>query len=187
VPAAQCSYNANKCCRPAVSLVWPRQFRRYGDLCPGQELIKVIAEDLIRIIYASSATTPIELRDLLSLLDAARSHNLSLGVTGLLVYEDGCFLQVIEGRPEAVRSLFAQIAADKRHGNVTKLVEEAIETPIFGDWSMGFVRVARVDLLNIPVCNGFFASGGRLEDIDESRARIVLEKFREAMWHKKAG
>ena|ERR1022692_789983 len=143
--------------------------------------------DLIRIIYASSASSPFELKDLLALLNAARAVNLSLGITGMLVYEKGSFLQILEGASVAVRSLYAHIATDKRHTDVTKLIEEPIDAPSFGDWSMGFVRVAREDLLSIPGCNDFFATGACLSEIDPGRANIVLEKFREGMWHKKAG
>ena len=143
--------------------------------------------DLIRIIYASSASSPFELKDLLALLNAARAVNLSLGITGMLVYEKGSFLQILEGTSAAVRSLYAHIAADKRHTDVTKLIEEPIDAPSFSDWSMGFVRVAREDLLSIPGCNDFFATGARLSEIDPGRASIVLEKFRVGMWHKKAG
>jgi len=143
--------------------------------------------DLIRIIYASTATSPMNLADLLDLLEAARGKNLPLGITGMLVYEDGSFLQLLEGKSDAVRALFARVQADRRHTAVTKLVEEPIEAPTFADWSMGFVRAAREDLLSIPGCNDFFATGARLRDIDLARARVVLKKVREGMWHKKAG
>ncbi len=76
--------------------------------------------------------------DLRVLLATSRKNNAELGVTGMLLYKDGNFMQVLEGEEVAVRRLYARIAADPRHGSEITLQEGFSEGRQFPDWSMGF-------------------------------------------------
>jgi len=71
-------------------------------------------------IYASAATRHFETAELTALLQAARKHNDGAGLTGMLLYTEGSFFQVLEGVPDAVEALYARIELDKRHEQVTK-------------------------------------------------------------------
>ncbi len=93
---------------------------------------------MIQLVYLSSARTLFDQEALLRLLARARARNEAQGITGLLLYKDGNFLQVIEGDETAVRALFKRIEADPRHKDLLVLLEEAITTRSFPDWSMGF-------------------------------------------------
>lgn len=96
---------------------------------------------MISIVYVSAARhafTPVELE---VLLEKSRANNRRDGVSGVLVYRDGDFLQVLEGPEEAVRRTYDRIAQDPRHGGVIVLDESPITQRNFGDWSMGFRRV----------------------------------------------
>lgn len=90
------------------------------------------------IIYLSWATTPFSDEQLHTLLQEARSHNTAAGVTGILVYGNECFMQVLEGEEAAVRSLYEHIKGDARHRDVTAYADKAITQRAFGDWSMAF-------------------------------------------------
>ena len=91
-----------------------------------------------RLVYVSAASQPFSSADLLTLLSKARTNNQRLGVTGMLLFKDGDFLQLIEGESIAVQSVFATIRADRRHRNITVILEEEGGPRIFEDWSMRF-------------------------------------------------
>ena len=59
-----------------------------------------------------------------------------LGVTGMLLFEDGCFLQTIEGPPVAVSELWASIQRDGRHNHIEVLSEHMAAARLFSDWDL---------------------------------------------------
>ena len=74
-----------------------------------------------QIVYTSSARQEFSAADLKKLLVAARMRNKAVGVTGMLVFHDGAFLQAIEGEKRAVSEIFARIQNDPRHGDLVVL------------------------------------------------------------------
>jgi hypothetical protein len=96
---------------------------------------------MISIVYVSAARHAFSPAELEALLEKSRANNRRDGVSGVLVYRDGDFLQVLEGPEDAVRRTYARIARDPRHGGVIVLDESEITQRNFGDWSMGFRRV----------------------------------------------
>src|SRR5690349_10256458 len=94
---------------------------------------------MLQITYASAAVAPFSEFELAQLLRHARVKNARLDVTGMLLYHEGSFLQVIEGDARVVEALFATIGCDPRHSRVLALLRREIEARHFGDWAMGFV------------------------------------------------
>lgn len=80
------------------------------------------------------------------LLERARAKNGGLGVTGMLLYRQGDFMQVLEGPKDDVLSLYSTIIRDPRHHSVTTLVNTDVAERGFGDWSMAFREVTPDDL-----------------------------------------
>jgi len=99
-----------------------------------------------RIIYCSQATDAFTPDDLLALLGAARHRNKPLKVSGLLLYSNQSFLQVLEGDNDAVADVYASISRDPRHTNIRLLMDEEIPSRLFADWTMGFEQVESEDL-----------------------------------------
>ena len=97
---------------------------------------------LVRLLYASRATTPVRPDALPTILRQAKRNNAALGVTGLLCHTDGVYLQVLEGARDAVSSLFNRIARDDRHADVTLMTYDEIDERLFAGWSMGEVDVS---------------------------------------------
>jgi hypothetical protein len=99
---------------------------------------------LVRLLYCSRAvdTSP-EAVD--SILQQSRQHNPAHGITGILCYGDGVFLQCIEGGRMQVSELFGSIQHDKRHKDVALLHFEEIFERRFGGWSMGQVNVSKLN------------------------------------------
>ena len=90
------------------------------------------------IIYLSWATEPFSDEQLQALLQQARRHNTEADITGILVYGNGCFLQVLEGEEPAVRQLYEHIKLDGRHRNVAAYADKAVTQRAFAGWSMAF-------------------------------------------------
>lgn len=107
-----------------------------------------------QLCYASTATCDFTRNDLLELLTKARAHNTEQGITGLLLFQDGHFLQVLEGEMDQVRNLFKQITRDERHHQVTLLFEEFVSQPQYPDWSMGFQALDGTELMEFPLEDG---------------------------------
>ena len=99
---------------------------------------------LVRLLYASRAvdTSPAAIE---AILTQSRQHNPGCGITGVLCYGGGIFLQAIEGGRSAVSELYGHIQRDARHTNVELLMFEEISERRFGGWTMGQVNMGRVN------------------------------------------
>ncbi len=94
---------------------------------------------MYQIVYTSTANQEFSAADLKKLLLGARLRNKAVGVTGMLVFHDGTFLQALEGEKRAVNEIFASIQNDPRHRDIITLHRgPGPEQRVFGDWSMGF-------------------------------------------------
>jgi hypothetical protein len=102
--------------------------------------------------------------ELIDILKVARSRNAENDVTGVLLYSDGTFIQVLEGEADNVDQVFESISNDKRHKNLIKLVDSNLHKKHFPDWNMGF---AAVDKDKAREITGFLSSTGEILD-DES-------------------
>jgi hypothetical protein len=99
---------------------------------------------LVRLLYCSRAvdTSPDAIE---SILAQSRQHNPQSGITGILCYGGGIFLQAIEGGRMQVSELFGHISKDPRHKDVALLDFEEIFERRFGGWSMGQVNISKVN------------------------------------------
>jgi hypothetical protein len=97
---------------------------------------------LAHLIYLSESRIAGDVNaELLAINRTAHFINPKLDVTGLLLYNAGQFLQVLEGHGLVIERLFQKISADARHANVCKLVSEPIESRLFEQWSMGVMNL----------------------------------------------
>jgi hypothetical protein len=94
---------------------------------------------LVQLVYVSAATKPFTQPQLRELLAKARKHNSGKDITGLLLYHQRSFFQILEGEVDAVNLLFNLIGKDARHNCVVLLSRSEVKERNFGDWSMGFV------------------------------------------------
>jgi hypothetical protein len=117
------------------------------------------------LVYVSSATVPMSNDALLTLLRKGRAKNEKAGITGMLLYSEGNFMQAIEGPEEAVDQLQKTIAQDPRHKGMLILTQGPLEQRQFNEWSMGFKncdnltdeeRAAYSTFLNEPFTAEYF-------------------------------
>jgi hypothetical protein len=105
------------------------------------------------IAYVSSATQLMAPPELEQLLEDARDFNLKVGVTGVLLYSDGNFMQYFEGSEDAVRETYGRIRTSKRHKGIIEVLNERIAQRSFADWQMGFAQPTQSELLAISTAN----------------------------------
>ena len=90
------------------------------------------------LVYVSAAVTWFSESELRGLLTSARFRNEHAGITGMLLYKDGNFMQALEGPEAAVRGLYKRIEADRRHRGLVVLDCGTQETRQFARWNMAF-------------------------------------------------
>jgi len=100
---------------------------------------------LVRLMYASRAADATDPETLAAILRQSKANNGSTGITGLLCFSGGIFLQVLEGGRSAVSALYNRIAADPRHRDVVLLSYTEIGERRFAGWSMGQVNLGRLN------------------------------------------
>jgi hypothetical protein len=93
------------------------------------------------------------------ILRASQKNNARDGVTGMLLYADGNFLQVLEGPPEAVERTFARIEQDRRHSQVIVMSDEPTTQRDFADWSMGLQHLGAEEAERFPEHARWFRYG----------------------------
>ena len=100
---------------------------------------------LVRLLYASRAKVAITDQELASILKKSREHNPTEGITGLLCYTDGIFMQMLEGGRDAINARYNTIVRDERHHDVILLSYAEIDEREFAGWTMGQVNLSRLN------------------------------------------
>lgn len=103
--------------------------------------------DLQAVVYVSTATQLMGASQLESLLIESRDLNLESGVTGVLLYSDGVFMQHFEGTAAAMQATYERIRGSRRHKDIVELLNEGVARRSFPDWQMGFAKPTRSELL----------------------------------------
>ncbi len=144
-----------------------------------------MSSHLIHVIYSSAATQYFKPDALLALLEKARAKNASMGVTGMLLFENGSFFQILEGPEAAVEGIYKTITQDGRHEKVVTIIREPIAKRAFAEWTMGLSGVSLQELDEIVGLNDFFTSGKSLAGTNAGRAKKLLDAFRQGRWRSK--
>jgi hypothetical protein len=140
---------------------------------------------LIHCVYASAASRDFETQELAELLAVSRENNARLGLTGMLLYAEGSFFQVLEGEAHVVDAIYEKIGRDKRHVHMTLVIKESIPKRYFDAWTMGFYKVSREELAGLTGVNDFFGKDRTLVSLDAGRAKKLLAAFRDGRWRRR--
>lgn len=129
------------------------------------------------IAYASTSKKLLEQSELVDLLEKSRRNNLDHGVTGMLLYKEGTFLQVIEGETAAVRQLYQNIMRDPLHFDPISILDEPASERSFPNWSMGFLSVSRNPVS--PGYTNFLRDRDTMKQFAQSAndAKMLLSRF----------
>ncbi|MGI9285928.1 MAG: BLUF domain-containing protein [Pseudomonadales bacterium] len=132
------------------------------------------------VIYVSTAVSRMSEDDLVHLLRQARRRNKRLDITGMLLYQNGRFMQVLEGDEDQVNEIYLAIQNDWRHKNVDTLRAEQIERRNFPDWSMGFRNIDTLESVNEPGLTRLLDKGFKADFFRENyvEAHALLLAFK---------
>ena len=132
------------------------------------------------LIYVSIASDDLGREELLELLRVSRENNVRDDITGLLLYKDRRFMQLLEGSETAVCATYGRITRDPRHHDATVLLEGPTTERDFADWSMGFHDLDVDAVRSTPGFSPFLATKFSVFDFasDPSRAHQLLRIFR---------
>jgi hypothetical protein len=130
------------------------------------------------LAYSSNALRAFSTQDLVDLLAVSRANNERDDVTGMLLYRGGNFLQALEGPEAAVRQTMRRIERDASHGSVSLLLEEPREERLFGEWSMAFEDVSKLDSSALPGLNSYLAVANDNGAKVDAAEHDVFEFFR---------
>lgn len=146
-----------------------------------------MSEDLHRLVYYSRNAIPGDAEALAvaitSILAKSQANNRRAGVTGALMFNAGCFAQVLEGPRTAVEDTFERIQQDERHSDVSLLAFDAADARAFQNWSMGFVGTSIDDAARFgPLVQGSGFDPARMtgEALFETLHNLALEEERAA-------
>lgn len=99
--------------------------------------------DLTHLIYVSRASNEfakaasVDGRVIRELAEICNTNNRALGITGLLIYGRGRFVQLLEGSHASVHELYGIIREDPRHTQIQHVLSGAARSPLFRSWHMG--------------------------------------------------
>ena len=131
-------------------------------------------KSLISLIYASRSTEYFHEHDIPELLQQVRISNAKREITGMLLYIDGSFLQLLEGQPEMVDALFSRILTDKRHTQLTLIARDSIPERAFEGWTMMHKTLDPVESDETIGEVDYFTSPTWPTQLDASRAKKLL-------------
>ncbi len=128
--------------------------------------------------YYSSASKEFEENELEEIIETSAHNNKVLDVTGMLMYADGCFFQIIEGPACELDTLYEKIKHDHRHKGIITVIDEEVENRSFPDWSMGGLRLDP-DILDQKEVFELtrMALADKLPDTAPQKVKIFMKSF----------
>ena len=135
--------------------------------------------NLIHIVYVSFSRNKLSEVELDELLSEIRPKNLTNDVTGLLLYNDEIFIQIIEGTRKVIDNLYENLQNDSRHINIVKILEENICQRSFPNWSMGYQKLSKEESQELPGYTELMDSDDIRGFLKQSSKTIInlIEKF----------
>ena len=93
---------------------------------------------MLQLVYVSTAAPGVDEKMVSAILARSRANNARNLLTGLLYFDGGRFMQVLEGAPERIEETYARITADPRHRALVVVSRRTIAAREFGNWAMAY-------------------------------------------------
>ena len=139
---------------------------------------------LLCLVYTSLANQKMSDDNLKDLLKKARIKNERLNMTGMLLYLDPFFIQILEGEEAIVNETYNIIKQDSRHVQVKLIYKKPIEERSFPNWTMGFNKISDENIESIEGFSDFWQRPNS-EFFSDSPSEIekMLDKFLDMFKH----
>ena len=125
-----------------------------------------------RLIYSSEAAPGLTAVQLEEMLAESRIRNRAHGITGVLVFVDGAFLQILEGEKAEVFSLMERIERDTRHRGIKVFYEEEVDERAFASWSMAYLSPSAEEVSKWAGLDSATTIGNVLASIESNPGRL---------------
>lgn len=120
------------------------------------------------ICYVSNANTNLSREEIKRLLEVSKQTNTQKQMTGILLFSEGNFFQVLEGEKEIVLELFEKIKKDPRHSNIFTIFSKEITKKKFEEYQVDFVANKQ----NTDKIQDYLY---HIQSLDESSQKVVKE------------
>lgn len=125
-----------------------------------------------RLIYSSEAAPDLAAVQLEEMLAESRVRNLAHGITGVLLFVEGAFLQILEGEKKDVYDLMERIQRDPRHHGIKVFYEEDVDERAFASWSMAYLTPKAEEVAKWAELDGATTIGKVLASIESNPGRL---------------
>ena len=135
---------------------------------------------MICIVYISSAKLGLTDSEIINIVEDARINNEKSEITGLLLFNRGNFMQLVEGDEQAIEALYEKIRKDNRHTEVKLLLKESITHRNFSTWTMAFRNIEKLKKINPEIFNSFLEDDLNFSIYQQNpyKALQLLETFK---------
>ncbi|MEZ5047712.1 MAG: BLUF domain-containing protein [Chitinophagaceae bacterium] len=134
---------------------------------------------LYMLSYVSTACDCLKYESIQAILESSTKNNKNRAVTGILVYCNKHFFQILEGEKEHIDSLFEEINIDSRHDGIIKIEEKPIQKRMFENWHMAFksynCELKKLD--NFKMEEFYSYINAKLQEEKTISLQILLEFF----------
>jgi len=96
---------------------------------------------LAQLTYVSDRNSNCTDEEIKKILSVAEKYNPLLKITGVLLYTDTKFIQMLEGDAKLISGLYTKIKLDKRHCNFWMISFGPIDKKSFPSWHMGARKI----------------------------------------------
>ncbi|QDK36774.1 BLUF domain-containing protein [Bdellovibrio sp. NC01] len=135
---------------------------------------------VFHLIYLSHAVADLSYTDIRDILETSRKNNSLAETTGVLIYRDGYFVQVLEGNKATVLDLVEKIKEDDRNYKLKVLVQTESSQRYFKEWSMGFLD-GDIEANTTDALLDLFDICYESEKTDEAKIMEMVKRFSESV------
>lgn len=129
-------------------------------------------QNIRQLVYTSDAQYGLGKDAVESILCTSRRKNPANEITGILIFIDGVFIQVLEGSADVIMDLYATISDDSRHNNVRLLSDAYISDRDFGEWAMAYLETTTTEASKLVGLSGTISRTELLEQLNTDNSRL---------------
>ena len=101
---------------------------------------------LSQLVYVSNRKANCTTEEIEKILASCKQNNPPLNITGVLLYSEVKFIQLVEGDAKVIMGLYDKIKKDPRHSNVMMISYNTIKEKSFPSWHMGTRDISKTDV-----------------------------------------
>lgn len=98
---------------------------------------------LSQLVYVSNRKPICTPEEIDKILASCKKNNPDLNITGILLYSDTKFIQLVEGEAKIIMDLYDKIKKDARHSNPMMISYGPIAAKSFPSWHMGTKKISK--------------------------------------------